>query len=531
VISQVERNDGLITVEARSAVSSVACPDCGVETGRVHDRYWRSVADAPVGGSRMVIRLSVRRFRCREPACVRVTFAEQVDGLTTPHGRYSPVLRAALTRVAVALAGRAGARLATSLGMPVRRDTLLNLLRALPDPPIGEVTVVGVDDFALRRGQRYGTVLLDMDTHRPVDVLLGREAQPLADWLKAHAGVEIICRDRAGAYAEGARLGAPRAIQVADRWHMWHNLGEAVDKTVSAHHACVRAAITAETASTAAAITEQLPAVAQVALAEIGGLRDVFGQDRAVVARTRQRYTEVQHHLTNGVSLSEICRILDLDRTTVRRFARADSVEELLVKAVNRTSILDGYTAHLTSRFIAGETNANVLHTEIRSLGFTGSVIAVRRYLRPLRTATAPQLAQITTRPAVPKPRRITRWIMTENGRLTTDERAHLATVLASCPELAAIAAHVQAFATMMATQRGDHLDTWMAAADADDLPALHSLIAGLRRDHDAAVAGLTLNWSSGAVEGNVNRIKTIKRQMYGRANFALLRKRILLTS
>jgi transposase len=524
-VSELIRDGQALTIRAHSKSQAVRCPGCGVESSRVHGRYVRRLRDAPVAGARMIIELQVRRFTCRQPGCGRVTFVEQVDGLSAAHSRFSPPLRVALQAIAVALAGRPGARLAGALGIAVGRDTLLGLLQALPDPPAATVTVLGVDDFALRRGHHYATVLLDMVTGRPVEVIGGRDGEPLAEWLRAHPGVEVICRDRAGAYAEGARAGAPDATQVADRWHLWHGLGEAVDRTVAAHHACVRAALTAVAATTA-----QPPPPTNVAGVdvEVDRTGDVFGRPRRLVARTRQRHADVQARLAAGASLAAICRELDLDLGTVRRFARAATVDELLVKAVNRVSVLDGYTAHLAAGYATGTTNAVALHQQIQALGYTGGVQPVRRWLRPLRQADPTAPPATATRPEIPKPRHIVRWIMTDEGRLTTEQRASLDQVLAACPHLTAAAGHVRDFAKIMATRTGHQLDAWMTAVAASDLPALHSLLVGLRRDHAAVTAGLTMTWSSGRVEGNVNRIKTIKRQMYGRAGLALLRKRIL---
>ena len=530
-VHRVEDAGAAVMIAASCRADSACCPRCGQASARVHGGYARTVADGAAGGRPVLIVLRVRRFRCRNPQCPAVTFAEQAAGLSERYRRRSVPLLTMLAGFGLELAGRAAARLAGTLGIAVHPATVLRLVAAAPDPQVAAAPdVLGVDDFALAKGYVYGTVLVDMRTGDVVDLLPDREAATLEAWLTAHPGAGIICRDRAGNYAEGARAGAPGAIQVADRWHLWHNLAEYAGKTVAGHRGCLKDppgdADGHNVPGPAGRPEQEPPGQAEGGQVPPDGFLDACGRERRLVARTRQRHAEIHQRLDAGESLSAISRVTGLDRKTVQRFARAGSAGELLGKATSRESKLDEFKPYLHQRWNEGVTDAAALHAELQQRGWAGSEQTIRRYVRPFRQA----LAAPGPAPAVPKTRQITRWLLTRPDHLQPDEQAQIQAIRARCPHIDALAGHVTAFAEMMTARTGSRdLETWLAAVEADEQAGLRSLAAGIRNDQQAVINGLTLHWNSGKVEGTVNKIKMIKRQMYGRAGFDLLRKRVIL--
>jgi transposase len=516
VVDEVTGQEGWVLVAAHTQSVPAACRGCGMFSSRVHGRYRRLLHDLPAGGRPVRIALTVRRLACQNPACRVRTFAEPVAGLTQRHARRTMLLRRLLEQMALALAGRAASRLLALLGIGACRDTLIQLVRALPDPETGQVIVLGVDDFSKRRGHSYATLLIDMQTRKPVEVLADRKAGTLAGWLRAHPGVQVICRDRAGAYSLGATDGAPDAIQVADRWHLWDNLRQYVEKTVAAHHRCVKERYSALEQAGA----DQAPDPQQAA----GQATAAHAEKRPRVVKARQRYEQVQALKAEGKNITTVTRQLRLAPGTARRYYHAANVEEVTAGALaGWPSKLDDYKPHLHQRWNEGCTSILQLHREITDLGFRGSYATVYAHLAPLRGMPAPPAV-----PAPPKVRHITSWIRRHPDNLDTGEQLLLTEVLAACPHLDALHQHVKAFAGMMTGRHGERLDTWIAATRADDLPHLHTFANGLDRDHTAVLNGLTLPYSSGPVEGNVCRVKAIKRSRYGRAKLDLLRKIIL---
>jgi transposase len=473
----------------------------------VHSHYQRTLADLPWQGRIIALRVRARRFRCISPMCPRRIFTERLPEVTTPGARRTVRLADIHHHLGRALGGAAGARLAARLTMPVSATTLLDMLRRRAPPALLQAPrVLGVDDWAWRRGGRYGTILCDLESRRVVDLLPDRRAVTLAEWLRRHPGVEVISRDRAGSYADGARQGAPGAVQVADRWHLLENCSRALLDAVRRHRSEVEAAAGAGTA-------EQMPPL-QKALMTSAERRQ---WDRW--QRGRKGYEEVIRLHREGTSIKTIVRRLRIGRNTVRRWLRGAAPE----RHRPRRSSLEPYRPMLERRWAEGCHNGAQLWRELREVGFRGGLRVVTEW------ATRQRLAPLPGRPAsgftAPASRRVTQILTADAQALDEGERNYLDRLLTLSPPLALARDLVLRFGSMVREQKAAELDSWLAEANESEL---RSFATGLRQDEAAVRAALTLPWSNGQTEGQITKLKLVRRQMYGRAKHDLLRARLL---
>ncbi|MGW0486461.1 ISL3 family transposase [Nonomuraea sp. NPDC003214] len=493
LIEGVKDENDLIRVMTRTRDEPVPCPVCGTPTARVHGYYHRTVADVPVDGRPVVVSVQVRRLLCPVWGCPRQTFREQVPGLLERYQRRTRRLTGQLGAVVTELAGRAGARLSAVLAVTVSRSTALRLLMRLPLPPLRIPRVLGVDDFALKRRHRYATILTDAETGERIDVLPGRGADALEAWLRAHPGVEIICRDGSGAYGEAIRRALPDAVQAGDRWHLWANFCDKTLAEVRSHSACW------------ATVNPPRPA----------GVHE---------QSTRERRRQIHDLLDKGVGLLECARRLNLSLNTVKRYARTREPEALRRAPRYRPTLVDPYRDHLRERRATDPAVAvQQLFREIKDLGYTGSLNLLYRYITQGRAAGE--------RPVI-TPRRLARLLLTRADRLRESDTQLVRELTAACPELTALACHVRSFADLLtpAEDNDAKLTAWITTLRAADLPHLHGFANGsLELDRAAVNAALTLPHHNGRTEGVNTRTKRIMRQMHGRAGFDLLRHRILL--
>ncbi|HWQ54907.1 MAG TPA: ISL3 family transposase [Bryobacteraceae bacterium] len=505
-LDNVVHQDGVILIIVSVTTDAAACPLCGFRSCHVHSRYRRTLQDLP----------------CQGPT------------VTSPYGRQTGRHRDALLSIGYALGGEAGFRLAAQLGIGSSADTILRIVKQNACPESDQdVRVLGVDDWAWRRGHRYGTVLVDLERHRPIDLLPDRESKTLEQWLRTHPKIEVISRDRAGAYAEGARKGAPAALQVADRFHIFCNLTQALQRLLERLAGALRKVHLADPASASVApsgISCADPANAATAAtttamhpAPLIKLNLHQQQSQELRERRKARYEAVIAAHQRGLTKRAIARELGLSRRTVMRFLRADTFPERAPR--QRRSGLDLFRDYLEKRWTEGCHNAAQLCRELQQQGYTGQRSRVKEYLQSWRVKPPRQSPESRK---LPNLRLIAFWLTKPTVQRKPEEQQWVQAVTDGHPEVATAEQLAQGFRQLFKDHAAEGLDAWLQRSQASGIRELMGFVTGIRRDHAAVVAGIEQHWSNGQVEGQVHRLKLLKRQMYGRCGFLLLRRRVL---
>jgi transposase len=525
-----------ITLVATMTSPKSACPDCHQLASRIHSSYPRTLADVPWAITPIELRLTVRRFFCTTCTCGRQTFTERLPMMAPFYARTTTRLSDMQADTGLALGGAAGARRLTRQGLPVSRNTLLRRVRRLPIPEGPAPEVVGIDDWAWRKGHRYGTIVVDLERGCPIDVLEDRLAETVAAWLQAHREVKVVARDRAEAYGAGIRQGAPDATQVADRFHLMQNLADALEQVLSAHSKDL------ERIDEKRRQEPIMGAEGSMAAPVPPPPRQPTAEEKAAQRRARRlsTYEQVWVFRQQGWSGRAIADHLGIGKATVTRYLHSSTFPERQGRSDRgKRSLLNGYKDHLVKRWNEGCQEALALFHEIVQQGYRGSYPTVARYVQRLRQAQglAPRAyMKDGPKPKVAEPKtpqltaRAATWpIMRREEKRDDEDKVLRRQLQEEHVELADAIDLTESFAQLVRGRQPEGLDSWLERAATSGLAAFRRFANGLRDDYKAVKAGLSLRWSTGPVEGQINRLKMLKRQMYGRANIDLLRQRVLL--
>ncbi|HLZ57844.1 MAG TPA: ISL3 family transposase [Ktedonosporobacter sp.] len=505
---------------------SMACPECHQSSSRIHGRYQRTVADVPCAGRNVILALTVRKFVCGTPTCPRQIFTERLPGLVQSYARMTTRLAALVQTLGVVAGGELGTRLAERLGIAMTPTTLLRHLMHLCSPRAPAVKVLGVDDWSWKKGRRYGTILVDLQRHKIIDLLPDRKAETFAQWLREHPEVDIISRDRGTDYAAAARAAAPQALQIADRFHLVRNLADALELLLAQCRADLRRAEPDP-------LPEELPAPSARALPHPQTWRQQPPQQmerkyQAHQAEREDRFRQIMALRAQGMFFADIAKRVGMGERSVRKWVKQGG-PPIHRRRRRRRSVFDSYAAYVLERWQAGVHDGKQLFEEIQAQGFTGSVRVVGRFLQTLRENRRPLTDLAPPSPAEQFSARKAIWLfIREQATLTTVEQAELTLIRQASQTAETAYGLVQDFLTMVRKRQGERLDSWIEAVQVSQIPELQRFVTGILKDKDAVLAGLTQVYSNGPVEAQVHKLKLVKRSMFGRAKLPLLRQRLL---
>lgn len=516
------------------------CPACGSESQRVHSHYTRHLAEEPVFGHQVQLQMAVRRFLCPDSGCARQIFVEPLGGLSARYARTTASLAQAHLAIGLALGGEAGARLAEKTAMSTSPDTLLRRVKQAGARSSPSPRLVGIDDWAWCKGQKYGTIVVDLETSEVIDLLPDRDAATVSTWLAAHPGIELVSRDRASAYSQAATEAASQAQQVADRWHLLKNVREAIERLLDRHLPVITDALKPAEPDPkpvdalpggepeAATIIEPTPPESPSPPVPVSPRQEAA---RAKRQRRVERFERVHELRRQGMPIRQIARELAMTRKAVRRYLNREQCPDWRPGRATHSG-MDAHREWIDGRIAEGRINASELHGELASRGVRLSYATVRRYLtKRLGRAgqTRPRVNAAKPKPTPPPSAKHLSfdWIRRPEKR-TAEAQGRLDKIRAASPELTMALDLADEFTALIRKQSTGTLADWLSRAEVSACPEVRHFAEGIRRDESAVTAAVTLHWSNGPVEGHVNRLKTIKRQMYGRAGFALLKARVV---
>ena len=520
-LSSLEMSNGQLVFHVTATSCGSPCPLCAKPATRLHSRYSRVVKDLPCVGQQVQLILHVRKFFCDTTDCSRKIFAERLPQLVAPRAQMTTRLCQAIQAIGLASCGRLSARLASRLGMTTSWMTIVRRVMALPTKPAEQVHCLGIDDFSFLRGRTFGTVLVDLDTHQVIDLLPDRQAETAMIWMQTHSEITHVSRDRGSEYASAASRDAPQAIQVADRFHVAKNLSEAVQELLARVLTEIKAA----------SLSEAAPAVQGESPLPVEEWRPTPGAQVKQAISTRRaereaRYQQVESLHKQGLTTKEIACRMTISERTVRHWLHRGVAPDTRQRR-KYASAFDPYAPYVLTRWEEGERNGTHLWREIAAQGYPGSQRMLYRFLETLKTHELGTSAQVQRLPHYTSTAAVSLF-MHRPDTLDEIQREHLAAFRLATPSLDTTYRLAQDFLVMMQQREGERLDAWLAQVHESGLPELQSFAQGVERDKAAVQAGLTLPINNGQVERQVTRIKLLKRMMYGKAGFPLLRQRVL---
>ncbi len=500
---QVENaiHDGEITIiTVRSTSRSSRCPKCAANAERVHSRYLRRLADLPLGGRQVRLVVIARRFRCDAVSCRREIFTERFSAdILAPWARRTARLDCLVHHLGLALGGRPAASFARRLMLPVSNDTLLRAVRRRGSPAFPAPTVIGIDDWAWKRNQRYGTIICDLERRRPICLLPDREPATAQAWLAGQPQIAIVARDRGGAYSLAATKALPQAMQVADRWHLMENASHAFLDAVRKSMRQIRAAIGAATVD-----PDLLTAAERI---QYEGYLRREDANAAILARAGK-----------GASIKQIVRETGHSRGLVRRILRGQRSDIFRT----RESSLELYLPWLDAQWAAGLHNGSELWRRLSKQGFRGCLRVVSEWAGRRKRA---ERADAESLRRVPSARTIARLMTTGRDTLSKSDAVTIAAIESRVPLLVEARSIIAAFHAIIRKKHEAELDAWIEQAKAS---LVASLANGVLKDKAAVRAAIISAWSNGQTEGQITKLKLVKRQMYGRAKIDLLEARLI---